>query len=259
MSNDPRTDKIEEATLHAYVDGQLSPKERARVEAWLAEHPEDGARVREWRHQNAALEALFATSEAEQRVAGMVRPQTGAPGRPLWGGAMRLAAALVLVAIGIGGGWLTRGIMAPDRGAVAEILVNEAMNAHLIYTPEVLHPVEVAASNEDHLISWLSKRLGASLVAPDLSADGFSLIGGRLLPADDGPAAQFMYENEAGSRLTVYVRVGTPGTLAAFRFETRGDVGGVYWQDERLRYAVIGSLPRAELSSIATEIYRQMI
>ncbi|HHB81479.1 MAG TPA: anti-sigma factor [Aliiroseovarius sp.] len=133
------------------------------------------------------------------------------------------------------------------------------MNAHLSYAAEVRHPVEVGAAEEAHLVGWLSKRLGVNLSAPDLSAEGYHLVGGRLLPAGEGPAAQFMYEDEAGKRITVFATTGTPGTLAAFQFEERGDVAGVYWQDEQLRYAVIGALPRDALSGIATEVYRQLI
>ena len=67
--------------------------------------------------------------------------------------------------------------------------------AYAVYTPEQRHPVEVAASEEEHLISWLSKRLNRPLSVPSLQEYGYSLVGGRLLPGEAGPAAQFMYEN----------------------------------------------------------------
>ena len=59
--------------------------------------------------------------------------------------------------------------------------------------------MEVDAGQEAHLMQWLSKRLGRQLVTPDLSGAGLRLMGGRLLPAEDGPAAQFMYENDTGN------------------------------------------------------------
>ena len=54
--------------------------------------------------------------------------------------------------------------------------------AHVVYSPEVRHPVEVAANEEAHLVRWLSKRLGIQLKVPHLGALGYSLVGGRLLP-----------------------------------------------------------------------------
>ena len=48
-------------------------------------------------------------------------------------------------------------------------------------------------------MTWLSRRLGRQLTAPDLAAQGFDLIGGRLLPASTGPAAQLMIRIRAGA------------------------------------------------------------
>ena len=78
-----------------------------------------------------------------------------------------------------------------------------------MYSAEKVHVVEVGADQKDHLVGWLSKRVGTPLVAPDLSAEGFQLVGGRLLPAAEKPAAQFMYQDRAGTRISLYV---TPDT-----------------------------------------------
>lgn len=65
--------------------------------------------------------------------------------------------------------------------------------------------MEVAADQEAHLVAWLSKRLGTPLKVPRLDTLGFGLVGGRLLPGDQGPVAQFMYQDGQGQRLTLYV------------------------------------------------------
>ena len=43
---------------------------------------------------------------------------------------------------------------------------------------------------------------------PDLSADGFRLMGGRVLPDGDRQAA-LLYNDDHGTRLTIYLRLGT--------------------------------------------------
>ena len=48
MDGDPR---VTEEELHAYVDGELAADRQRTVEAWLASHPEDAARVAQWRAQ----------------------------------------------------------------------------------------------------------------------------------------------------------------------------------------------------------------
>ena len=44
-------------------------------------------------------------------------------------------------------------------------------------------------------MQWLSRRLGKPLKVPVLAAQGYELMGGRLLPGDNGARAQFMFQN----------------------------------------------------------------
>ena len=102
----------------------------------------------------------------------------------------------------------------------------------------------------------LSKRLGRQLVVPDLAAAGFRPMGGRLLPAEDGPAAQFMYENGNGERLTLYLRTGVGGETA-FRYHEQGGIGAFYWSDEGFGYAITAKADRDLLLRIAEIVYQQ--
>ena len=137
--------------------------------------------------------------------------------------------------------------------------------AHVVYTPEKRHPVEVAAAEQQHLVQWLSKRLDHPLKVPDLSSLGYTLVGGRLLPGETGARAQFMFEDAAGERITLYI-----GTLdaqaadaaasreTAFRFASDGAVPSFYWIDRGFGYAVAGRLPRDALLKLATLAYREL-
>lgn len=87
----------------------------------------------------------------------------------------------------------------------AQRFAQQASVAHAVYQPEVRHPVEVTAAQQDHLVQWLSKRLDRPLKVPVLGAQGYELVGGRLLPGDTGVRAQFMYQNSAGQRITLYL------------------------------------------------------
>jgi anti-sigma factor RsiW len=136
------------------------------------------------------------------------------------------------------------------------VITADAIAAHRVYSVEVRHPVEVNADQETHLVQWLSKRLGRELTVPDLSPAGFRLMGGRLLPAEDGPAAQFMYENTSGERLTLYLRVGVGGETA-FRYHEEGGIGAFYWSDEGFGYAIAAKADRELLLRIAELVYKQ--
>jgi anti-sigma factor RsiW len=125
--------------------------------------------------------------------------------------------------------------------------------AYAVYTPERRHPVEVAAAEEEHLINWLSKRLNRQLSVPSLQEYGYSLVGGRLLPGEAGPAAQFMYENPTGGRLTLYV-TGVPKDETAFRLFRDGNRRTFYWVNDGMGYALSGPIAEGKLRTIAIDV-----
>src|SRR5258708_10697016 len=54
-----RNSPVTEDELHAYVDDEIAADRRGAVEAWLASHPEDAARVAQWRAQADAIRARY--------------------------------------------------------------------------------------------------------------------------------------------------------------------------------------------------------
>jgi anti-sigma factor RsiW len=138
--------------------------------------------------------------------------------------------------------------------------VKRAAIAHATYTPEVRHPVEVGADQEQHLVTWLSKRLGAQVRAPKLESVGYSLMGGRMLPGDNGPVAHFMYQTEKGSRITLYVRTeAAENRETAFRYSAEGNVKVFYWIDRKLGYALSSAdLDKDGLLRVANVVYQQL-
>lgn len=252
---------VHDADLHAYVDDRLSAADRARVEAHLVTHPEDAARVAAWQRQSGELRSYFAGDPGGPVPVAMAalfaRPDTGAM---LLRSALRAAAVVLIALAGVAAGWWGRGYLLPQQRAIVAALPQEAARAHLVYSSEVLHPVEVPAKEEKHLVAWLSKRLGKPLKVPSLSGQGYALVGGRLLPAasDNTAAAQFMYENGTGQRLTLYVRAGEPDGDTAFRFASEGRAAAFYWVDDGFGYALTGEAGREALLPLARVVYEQL-
>lgn len=289
---------IDDSELQAWVDGSLPADAQARVAAALAQDPALAARAEHYRQLNDALADLFADALDEpvpERLLHAARggpaartrsersdPADGAlpaarPGQPPAGGgsapsdrhrpgapASRWLALAASFLVGIGGGWLLHATQAPSGPAAATLapeirgLDRAAAVAHAAYAPEVRHPVEVGASEQTHLVAWLSKRLGAPLKVPDLGGEGFRLIGGRLLPDDTGVAAQFMFEAVGGQRLTLYVRRDADGADTAFRFSEEHGLLTFYWLDRGFGYALSGELARDTMQAVATSVYRQL-
>jgi len=278
-------DTVSEEELHALVDGRLDEARRLELEARLARDPAAGATRDAWQQQRDALrglhrallgEAIPPSLAAAAQQATLTHQRVDSWWR--WGG----VAAGVVCAFGLG--WMSRGPwMSPGAGqsdVAARVqqpggvrdFIRQASLAHQVYAPEVRHPVEVTAAQQEHLVQWLSKRLDRPLKVPDLRAQGYELVGGRLLPGAEGARAQFMFQNGGGERVTLYLGAlspiagpAAPGTApapdrkeSAFSFSNDGPVPGFYWVDQGFGYALAGALSRAQLMELAQAVYRQL-
>ena len=251
---------ISEAELQAWADGRLGAEQRAELKAWLAAHPEEAERAAAYRDFNDQLRARFDPVLDESVPSRLERAaRRGARLR-----SVAVAAGWMALGIGVGAvaGWQLHALQAPVPVAKtdAPVIARRAALAHATYSPEVRHPVEVGADQEEHLVAWLSKRLGGEVRAPKLEGEGMSLVGGRLLPRDPGPVAQFMYQNAQGRRVTLYVRTeGLDQRETAFRFAREGNVRVFYWIDRKFGYALSSAdLDREELLQLANVVYRQL-
>ena len=309
---------ITEADLHAFVDGQLTPERQHEIAAYLASRPDEAQRVDSYRSQKRELRALFDPVLDEALPARLLR---AARPRAPWH-LQRLAAGVVIAIASGATGWGLRGGMPGESGtlamdtsgtsnssstastsgssgAPAHITTVSSMSsatgfaqraavAHAVYSPDQRRAVEVDAAHEDQLIAWLSKRMGTPMKPPHLQALGYALEGGRLLPGDKGPVAQFMYRKAqdegtgAGTqgRLTLYVssEIGDPANLGgtggpgkaatgasggkntgtAFSFAQQGKVNVFYWVDGPFGYAISADAEPAELARVSSEVYRQL-
>jgi anti-sigma factor RsiW len=280
-------ERPDDARLSAWLDGELDGPARAEVDAWLRDHPEDAALARLWAADRDALRARFdpvldepvpAALQATVLQAGRAAVEPRARWRQV-----AVAAGLLV------GGALMGGLMGAQFGAQwagSDVLQTAAQRlpwvdaerlrpggwphraavAHAVYAPEVRHPVEVNVAQgsaseqraqEEHLARWLGKRLDMPVRLFDLRAQGFELVGGRLLPDAQGPSAQLMYQNGGGQRVTVYLRKPEAGASTAFRFQRDGELGLFYWVEDGFGCALVGKLPREQLLALAEAVYKQ--
>ncbi|WP_414709053.1 anti-sigma factor family protein [Ramlibacter sp.] len=262
MSEDPE--------LHAYVDGRLDPLQNAAVEARLGADAALARQIHAWKAQRLALRDLHAEVLEQPVPAHLLHAAQLLDRRSSrfsqwsrWGG----MAASVLLAFALGWAghlqWQERTTTVATGAHATGQFVRQAALAYTVYVPEVRHPVEVEAAQQQHLVQWLSKRLERPLKLPTLQPSGYELVGGRLLPGDSGARAQFMYQNANGERVTLYVGAvdGAAGKgmgETAFRFANEGGVASFYWVENGFGYAITGKLPRPAMLVLAEAVYRQL-
>lgn len=268
---------VRDARLHAWVDDELSPAERSEVDQWMREHPADAERMHRWMDDAEAIRRKLEPildEDVPVRLQQIVWNRTPIAVSMRW---QRFAAAAAVFIVGgvVGGliGWTAKpagAVYAQDASPDSAGWVQRAVVAHRVYVPEVRHPVEVNVSDkgaadriaqEAQLARWLTTRVDVPVRLFDLRAEGFELVGGRLLPDASGPSAQLMYQNTGGQRITVYLRKSSggllPGKDSPFAFQRRGDLAMFYWPEGDAGYAIVGALPRERLQALAEAIHKQ--
>lgn len=276
---------VEEADLHAFVDGELDSERRRAVEDHLLQHPVDAARVENWRRQNAALRAAFepvalelpplSLRDAALRTAAPAQGpiETGAIhwGRP--GAAPRpprrideirasrrrqaivstlltlLAGAAVaaLVALIFAGRNETR---APVALGVAQGYVARAGLTYATFAADA-RPVEIEAARAAELAAWLQARVGFSR-PPDLTAVGLRLLGGRIAPGLVAPAGLLLYERADGGRVGLYFeRAEAASAPQAPR--AGAALAAIEWRTGGFAFVLVGPLPVEEMQAAAEQ------
>lgn len=249
-----------EHDIHLSLDGELPADEREEFEAWLERNPDRKALRDRFAADHDRLRAALAGVVDEPLPERFARYAAAAPVPRRDRSWRRIAAGIVLFAAGSGLGYLAGSDALSPSGANAAQIAERAIEAHVIYSAEKLHVVEVGADQKDHLVGWLSKRVGTTLVAPDFSASGYELVGGRLLPADARAAAMFIYQDTGGARISLYVTRDTGAADTGFKL--REDLGAcaLYWLDGGYGYALTATNMSGEmLRALAGSAYQQML
>ncbi|MGF1628787.1 MAG: anti-sigma factor family protein [Kiloniellaceae bacterium] len=264
--NSPGNDNaVAEDDLQAYVDGQLDSRRRAAIEAYLAARPGEAARLAAYRAQNIGLHALFDPCPGSPAPDDSLPPRmaalagaldaklkdaaTSAPGSRRF---RSLAASVALLLAAGTSGW-----MALDHvGWRDDSLVTFTRQATQI--PAL--PAAEAQSGKRQVVTWLAAQPGdVPATVPDLKALGFRLAGERVLAGNGGPpAAQLLYQDETGKRVTLTMRAGGKAGKTSFTFTRDGEAARFVWQDAHMAYSLAGSMAQEQLLELAEAVSRSL-
>jgi anti-sigma factor RsiW len=201
---------IDDTLLVSYLDGELDPTTARLVEDQFDIDPAVRARMAVLQEADELLREALAVSE-QTGVTPALRAKVdslfGAPRPPMSRRIlMPLAAAAVVGGLVIAGPFIV-GHLPFASGAnntVAHVL-SEVAEYHSVYAYETEHLVEVPASRQAELETWLSARLRYAFSAPDLHSYALEFRGGRLLAVDGQPVAQLMYTGKDGTVVAVCI------------------------------------------------------
>jgi anti-sigma factor RsiW len=238
---------VENWALHAFADGELHGEEKKSVEKLVAENEEARKALANLNYQKSELHKAFDhVLDEPVPTALLVAANRKSASRLL--PFLVAACAAVLFMAGGSIGWFAN--QQTDL-AQAESLPARAFNSYIVYAPEMKHAVEVPGSEADHLDAWLSKRIGVKFTIPDLTAKGYTLVGGRLLAEGAKPAGLLLYEDAKKQRLAVYIAANDKHSNDAMKMEYRGNLVSCYWVEPDMVYALAGEQAAAEMLALA--------
>lgn len=253
-----RRHTIREIDLLAYVDGlfDTDPGRKAEVEAYLQEHPEEAARVRDYAEQNDTIRRLYGPVLAEPVPE---RLQAVLDDRPAMVGGRVVRAAIVASLLLAAGfiGWIIGKSEQPVPWPVQDF-VEQAMTTYV--RP---HPASDASPNRvleraNQPFHGLSPQRVLPPQPPDLTQQGFTLVDNHLMTANDPQTAQVTYADPRGRRFSLFLRTLWREEAPQFHFTENAGITMVYWLEGPLAYALVGQLDRQEMLAVVKAVRRSM-
>lgn len=247
--------------IHLALDGELAADDRDEFERWLAVHPDMRALSDRFAADGGTLAAALAPVLAEpvpQRFTSLLADERRSRRSRMVLLRNVAAAAAIFAAGGVAGYFVADdGFFGGDRSV--DQLTENAIGAYVTFAASLPHPVDVSGQDRAYLEGWLSKRTGLKVIAPDLSASGFELLGGRILPSGDNVAALLVYRDKAGNQLSIYVVPEGEEKVKGTYTAEQGGPTAIYWLSKGFGCAIVGSLPQGQLTEVARDAWRQMI
>jgi anti-sigma factor RsiW len=268
-----------DAQLTALLDGETTPEQKHELEERIA--TDDGARrlydklkhgadFGRRRMDDVLKEpvplALVRSIKSVQPPKAPIAPRTARPSMKLApGGRRAFAAALISFVIGGSLGYLVGSAdhgpdgdtsqVADDTAASNKSWLNDVTAYQRLIIRQPRHLVEVPASQAEEISTWLTSTVGVAFRVPDLTTDGWTFQGARVLLGDGRPVGQLVYSSSDGDLISIYFRkdAQTPET-EDFKETIRDEIGLVTWHNAGTSYVLAGPSAEASLSQIAMDV-----
>jgi anti-sigma factor RsiW len=237
--------------LHALLDGELDAGHAREVEAHVANCPGCAALMRDCRAMGRALSAPAMRFAAPASLRARIErslpasPRRPAPSRRglLQGFAMgsvlsgALAASLVLLVV---------------RRDDDQRLLGDVVSAHL-RSLQGDHLIDVQSSDQHTVKPWFNGRLDVAPPVVDLTAQGFTLIGGRLDYIDGRPVGAVVYKRRLHV-INLFVAQAMGGAEDRGRIEKLQGFNIWRWRNADLGFWAVSDINAEELQEFGDKL-----
>ena len=234
----------DELLLNAYFDGELDPvsarefeRRLERDETLKARHD----RLQKLREGVRSIPQVDMPAALQARVQSRLdaeRPNNVTVLRRRTWSYQALAAAAVLGAV-----ISSSVMMTMEQFGQRDNVTSEVVAGHIrgLLAPQ---PYDIASSDRHTVKPWFTARLPASPQVPDLAAQGFSLLGGRVDVIGHDPVATIVYKHAAHTISLTTLRSGQSipdQTVSGYNVRS--------WSDPYFTYVAVSDLAGADLAA----------
>jgi anti-sigma factor RsiW len=240
----------DESRLNAYCDGELDPPSANEFERRLANDESLKAqytRLRSLRQAVRSLPQVDLPPDLQARILSRLdaeRPNPVRVSRPVRGLRQGSWSYQALAAAALFGAVLSSSVMMTmDRYGQREDVASEVVAGHIrsLLAPQ---PFDIASSDRHTVKPWFTARLPESPQVPDLAAQGFTLLGGRVDVIGHDPVATIVYKHAAHTVSLTTLRPGqsvSEQTVAGYNVRS--------WSDPDFTYVAVSDLSSADLAA----------
>ncbi len=248
-----------EILLHALIDGELDAGHARDVEA----HVESCANCTGKLEAFRAMRATMARANLKERApkslrdridAALPAPNTGAvtPAAPFTGPTRRSFFGGFATGAVLSGAIAASLMLAVVRNGQEQTIAGEVVSAH-IRSLQAGHLMDVETSDQHTVKPWFDGKVDVAPPVIDLTAQGFTLLGGRLDYIDGEPVASVVYQRRKHIiNLFVAQRLGTEHP--AVRASSVQGYNVRNWSDKGLDFWAVSDLDGEELGEFVQKI-----
>jgi anti-sigma factor RsiW len=242
-----------EILLHALIDGELDAGHAREVEAHIAGCAACAAELAAYREMKQAVSGAdlryTAPPQLRRRIEAALPQTTQAPSRRAvlrgfaMGSAVSAIAATGLVAVVL-------------RNDDAQRIESEIVSAHL-RSLQAGHLTDVISTDQHTVKPWFNGKLDVSPPVVDLTAQGFTLIGGRLDYVDARAIGAIVYRRRAHV-INLFVAQTASTERRAAKLDTIQGFNIRRWSDRGLNYWAVSDLAADELAEFGEKFEAAM-